>query len=238
MRLLRGFWKLLVGIKDGLVLLLMLMFFGALFAALSINPSPSVPSSGALLVDLDGSLVEQPADIDPLSFISGSTPATREYRLRDVVHGLAAAAKDDRAKAVVLDLDGFAGGGQATIAEAARAIDKVRAAGKPVLAYATGYTDDGYQLAAHASEIWLDPFGAVLLTGPGGSQLYYKGLLDKLGVATKVYRVGEFKSAVEPFTRTDQSPDAREANQALANSLWARWLGAVQQARPEARLAG
>lgn len=237
MRLLRGFWKLLVGIKDGLVLLFMLIFFGALFAALSINPSPSVPSSGALLVDLDGSLVEQPADIDPLSFISGSSPATREYRLRDVVRGLEAAASDSRAKAVVLDLDGFAGGGQATIAEAARAIDKVRAAGKPVLAYATGYTDDGYQLAAHASEIWLDPFGAVLLTGPGGSQLYYKGLLDKLGVATKVYRVGEFKSAVEPFTRTDQSPEAREANQALANSLWASWLGAVQQARPQARLA-
>jgi protease-4 len=237
MRLLRGFWKLLVGIKDGLVLIVMLLFFGLLFAALSMSPNPSIPSSGALLVDLDGALVEQPADADPLMLISGNTPGAREYRLRDVVRALEAAARDSRAKAVVLDLDGFTGGGQATIAEAARAVDKVRASGKTVLAYATGYTDDGYQLAAHASEIWLDPFGAVLLTGPGGSRLYYKGFLDKLGVATKVYRVGQFKSAVEPFTRTDQSPEAREANQALANALWSTWLADVRQARPKARVA-
>lgn len=237
MRLVRGFWRLLVGIKDGLVLLMMLLFFGLLFAALSMKPNPSMPSSGALLVDLDGSLVEQPADADPLSLVSGSTPAAREYRLRDLIRSLEAAASDSRAKAVVLDLDGFAGGGQATIAEAARALDKVRAAGKPVLAYAGGYTDDGYLLASHASEVWLDPFGAVLLTGPGGSNLYYKGLLDKLGVAPKVYRVGEFKSAVEPFTRSDQSPEAREANQALANALWTTWLGDVAKARPKARVA-
>lgn len=236
MRLIRGFWKLLVGIKDGLVLLAMLIFFGLLFAALSLSPSPSVPGTGALLIDLDGSLVEQPAEADPLSLVSGAAPGTREYRLRDVIRGLEAAATDSRAKAVVLDLDGFAGGGQATIAAAARAVDKVRASGKTVLAYATGYTDDGYQLAAHASEIWLDPYGAVLLTGPGGSRLYYKGLLDKLGVTAKVYRVGEFKSAVEPFMRTDQSPEAREANQALANALWASWLGDVQRVRPAARL--
>jgi protease-4 len=77
----------------------------------------------------------------------------------------------------------------------------------------------------------------VLITGPGGSRLYYKGLLDKLGVIAKVYRVGEFKSAVEPFTRTDQSPEAREANQALADSLWESWRQDVARARPSARLA-
>lgn len=237
MRLLRGFWKLLVGIKDGLVLLLMLLFFGALFAALSVRPNPSVPSSGALLVDLDGTLVEQPHDTNPLSLVSGGTPGTREYRLRDLVRGLDAAAKDERVKAVVLDLDGFLGGGEATIAAAAKAVDRVRASGKPVLAFATGYTDETYLLAAHASEVWLNPFGAVLLTGPGGSQLYYKGLLDKLGVTAKIYRVGEFKSAVEPFIRTDQSPEAREANQALANALWGSWLADVHRVRPRARIA-
>ena len=236
MRLIRGFWKLLVGIKDGLVLLFMLLFFAGLFAALSMSPSPSVPSSGALLIALDGALVEQPAEADPLSLVSGAAPGINEYRLRDVVRALEAAATDSRAKAVVLDLDRFAGGGQATIAAAARAVDKVRASGKTVLAYATGYTDEGYQLAAHASEVWLDPYGAVLLTGPGGSRLYYKGLLDKLGVSTKVYRVGEFKSAVEPFIRTDQSPEARAANQALADALWASWLADVRRVRPAARI--
>ncbi|PTQ10933.1 signal peptide peptidase SppA [Sphingomonas oleivorans] len=237
MRVLRGVWKLLVGIKDGLVLVMMLLFFGLLFAALSATPNPSVPASGALLLKFDGALVEQPADADPLSLLSGSSPEQREYRLRDVTRSLRAAATDARVKAVVLDLDGFAGGRPATIDEAAQAVDIVRRAGKPVLAYATGYSDDGYQLAAHASEIWLDPFGAVLISGPGGSQLYYKGLLDKLGVETKVYRVGQFKSAVEPFTRTDQSPEARAANQALADSLWASWRQGVATARPQARLA-
>ena len=85
----------------------------------------------------------------------------------------------------------------------------MRASGKPVLAYATGYTDGGYLLAANASEIWVDPMGGTLFTGPGGSQLYYKGLIDKLGVNAHVYKVGKFKSAVEPYTRADQSPEAR-----------------------------
>ncbi|SNT17319.1 protease-4 [Sphingomonas laterariae] len=237
MRLLRGFWKILVGVKDALVLLFMLIFFGGLYALLSVTPKPIAESTGALVLDLDGTLVEQPAQTDTLGAIAGGGPATREYRLRDMVRALEAAAKDSGIKAVVLDLDSFAGGGQATLAAAAKALDTVRAANKPVLAYATGYTDDSYQLAAHASEVWLNPFGAVLLTGPGGSNLYYKGLLDKIGVETKVYRVGEFKSAIEPYTRTEQSPEARAANQALADSLWATWQADVLRARPRARLA-
>jgi protease-4 len=237
MRLLRGIWKLLVGVKDFLVLIFMLIFFIALYAALSMRPNPAVPSSGALLVRLDGAIVEQPREVDPITMALGGSPATREYRLRDVVRGIRVAAADKRVKAVVLDLDRFAGGGQAALATLGAAIDEVRRAGKPVLAYATGYDDDAYLLAAHASEVWLEPLGTVLITGPGGSRLYYKGLLDKLGVIAKIYRVGEFKSAVEPFTRTDQSPEAREANQALADSLWESWRQDVARARPSARLA-
>ena len=71
------------------------------------------------------------------------------------------------------------------------------------------------QLAAAASEIWLNPLGAVLIAGPGGSNLYYKGLLDKLGVTANVYRVGTYKSAVEPFMRNDMSPEAQAERQAL-----------------------
>ncbi len=237
MKLLRGLWKLLVGVKDALVLLAMLIFFSALFFALSVKPNDAVPGSGALVLDLKGALVEQPSDTDTLSLISGNGGITREHRLRDVERALASAALSGNVKAIVLDLDAFTGGSQATIAAAARAIDTARASGKPVLAYATGYTDDSYMLAAHATEVWLNPFGAVLLTGPGGSQLYYKGLLDKLGITTKIYRVGEFKSAVEPYIRSDQSPAARAANQALADALWASWRSNVQAARPKAVLA-
>lgn len=232
MRLLRAIWKILVGVKDALVLIFLLIFFGGLYAALSIAPKPAVAESGALVIDLAGVLVEQPAQPGTFETLAGGGPAQREYRLRDIVRSLRAAAGDSSIKAVVLDLDSFAGGGQATIAAAADALDQVRAANKPVLAYATGYTDDGYLLAAHATEIWLDPYGAVLLAGPGGSRLYYKGLLDKIGVEAKVYRVGQFKSAVEPFTRTDQSAEAREANQALADAMWTSWQADVRRARP------
>jgi protease-4 len=171
----------------------------------------------------------------PFASIAGAAPVTREYRLRDVVRAVRGAATDASVKAVVLDLDRFLGGGQAALATLGEAMDAVRRANKPVLVYATGYTDDSYQLAAHASEVWLNPVGAVLLTGPGGSQLFFKGLLDKAGVTPKIYRVGEFKSAVEPFTRTEQSPEARAANQALADALWATWQDDVRRARPKAR---
>ena len=236
MKLVRGAWKVLVGVKDMLVLLFMLLFFGLLFVALSASPNPAAVSAGALVLDLDGSIVEQPAETDPLAAFAGGE-VTTESRLRDVVHALETAATDDRIKTVVLDLDRFAGGGQVALADVGAALDKVRAAKKPVLAYATGYSDDAYQLAAHASEVWLNPMGLALFTGPGGSRLYYKGLIDKLGVTTHVYKVGTYKSAVEPYIRADQSPEAREANAALASALWAGWLAEVKKARPQAKIA-
>jgi protease-4 len=237
MRFVRGVWRVLVGVKDALVLLLLLLFFGLLFAAMMSSPNPKTSGGGALVLDLDGSIVEQPSQTSALAMLSGNTASAREYRLRDIVRALQAAAGDGSVKAVVLDLDNFTGGGQATMSSVGEAIDRVRAGGKPVLAYANGYTDDAYQLAAHASEIWLDPLGAVLLTGPGRSQLYYKGLLDKVGITPKVFRVGEFKSAVEPYTRTGMSPEAREATQGVANALWSSWQAEVSRARPKARLA-
>ncbi|WP_420142307.1 signal peptide peptidase SppA [Sphingomonas sp.] len=237
MGVMRGLWRLLVGVKDALVLLLLLLFFFLLYAALSVRPNPTLPASGALLLRLNGAIVEQPEDADPLALLSGNGPATREYRLRDVVRAIEVATSDTSIKAIVLDLDRFTGGGQAALATVGDALDKARRAGKPVLAYATGYADDGYLLAAHASEVWLDPLGAVLIQGPGGPRLYYKGLLDKLGVTANVYRVGTYKSAVEPYIRSDQSPEARAANQALADALLATWMDDVGRARPKAKLA-
>lgn len=238
MAFVKGVWRILVAIKDGLVLLFLLAFFGALYAALSWSPKPvQSVSAGALLLDLDGSIVEQPAEVSTTALLAGSGGDTREYRLSDVVAALDAARSDAKVKAVVLNLDGFVGGGQVTLARVGKALDAVRAAKKPVLAYATLYSDDSYQLAAHASEVWSDPLGGVALLGRGGSNLYYKGLIDKLGVNTHVYRVGTYKSFVEPFIRTDQSPEARQANQTLAAALWQDWQDDVTKARPKARVA-
>jgi protease-4 len=228
-------WKLLVGIKDGLVLLFMLLFFVLLYAAMSERPTLGAGDRGALLLDLDGPIVEQPRQATASEVLSGRG-GPREYRLRDVVHALETAASDDRVKAVVLDLDIFSGGGQATLSSAGEALDQVRKAGKPVLAFATAYDDDSYQLASHASELWLDPMGGVLVTGPGGANLYMKGLLDKLGVTANVYKAGTYKAAVEPFTRTDMSPEAREALTAVYGSMWESWQQEVRRARPKAQL--
>ena len=235
MKLVKGAWKLLVGIKDGLVLIFMLLFFGLIFAALSARPNTTI-TDGALVIALNGTLSEQPAEADPFAALAGGD-VPQQYRVRDVVRALDKAATDDRVKAVVLDLDRFMGGYPADVAVVGEAIRRVRDADKPVLAYATGYADSAYALAANASEIWTNPFGGVLIAGPGGSQLYYKGLIDQLGINAKVYRVGTYKAAVEPFTRADQSPEAREANQALYGSIFETWRTNVMQARPKAQIA-
>lgn len=237
MRLVRGAWKLLVGIKDALVLIAMLLFFGLLFAALNARPSPASIHDGALDLDLNGTIVEQPRELSPFQLASGGKDMPREYRLRDVVRAIDAAKDDSRVKAVVLDLDHFGGGYPEAISEVADALGRVRASGKPVLAYATAYTDSGYRLAAEASEIWMNPMGGSLFMGPGGSQLYYKGLIDKLGVNVHVYRVGKFKSYVEPYTRADSSPEAKQADQQLYGAIFDQWRDGVQKARPKAQLA-
>jgi len=235
-KLVRGAWRILVGIKDALVLIAMLIFFGLLFGALSAKPGPTVIRDGALVLRLDGQIVEQPAEADAFAALGGSAPL-REYRLRDLVRALDKAKDDDRVKAVVLDLDSFGGGYPAAVDEVANALRRVRDAKKPVLAYATAYTDSGYRLAANASEIWMSPMGGTLFMGPGGSQLYYKGLIDKLGVNAHVYRVGKYKSYVEPYTRADASPEAKEESQKLYGVLFAQWQEAVAKARPKAKFA-
>src|SRR6476620_11530803 len=165
MKFVRAVWKLLVGVKDALVLLFMLLFFGFLYAGLSARPVPVKP--GVLDLALQGNVVEQPAEARWSDVAGGSR--TQQFRLRELIAALDAAKGDDRVKAVALDLDSFTGGGQTAMTDLADAIRGVRTSGKPVIAYATGYTNDSYQLAAAASEVWLNPLGEVVVTGPGST---------------------------------------------------------------------
>ena len=230
-------WKVLVGVKDGLVLLFMLLFFVALFGILSARPSPGAVQDGALLIALSGRVVEEKSALDPIeALLSGSAPV-EEYRARDLVRALDAAATDPRISAVVLDMTTFMGGGQVHLTEIGEAMDRVRKAKKPVLTYALGYTDDQMLLAAHASEVWLDPQGLALVTGPGGANLYFADLLQKVGVNARIYRAGTFKSAVEPYARNAMSDEARENIGGVYGALWAEWQANVKKARPKAQLA-
>jgi protease-4 len=232
MKFVRAIWKLLVGIKDALVLAAMLLFFGLLYAGLSAKPAPI--KDGVLAFDLKGAVVEQPSK-PGFSEIAGGV-RIHEYRLRDVVAALDSARDDGRVKAVALDLERFTGGGQSAMTDVADAVRRLRASGKPVLAYAAAYGDDSYLVASAASEVWLDPLGAVAIAGPGGNNLYYKGLLDKLGITANVYRVGTYKAAVEPYTRSDMSPEAKENAQALGGAMLESWRQEVLKNRPNAKI--
>ena len=233
MRFARAIWKLLVGVKDALVLLFMLLFFGLLYVGLSIRPEPV--GDGVLAFDLDGVVVEQPSRAEWTELATGSQ-RIEQYRLRDLVTALEEAKDDDRVKVVALDLEGFLGGGQTAMSTLSDAIRDVRDAGKPVIAYSVGYTDDSYQLAAAATEVWLNPLGLVAIAGPGGQNLYFDDFLEKLGITAHVYRVGTHKAAVEPFIRNDMSQEAEQNAQALGQALLQTWLDDVGKARPKAKL--
>lgn len=237
MKFARSAWKLLVAVKDALVLLFLLLFFWALYAVLTLRPAPGMVRDGALYLVLDGPVVEERSHIDPLSLLTSGEKPRREYRERDIARAIEQAATDSRIKVIVLDLEKFAGGRQVHLSHIGAAMDKARAAKKPVLVRAVMYQDDGVQLAAHASEVWVDPIGGAIVTGPGGTNLYYKALLDRLKVKAHVFKVGTYKSAVEPYIRDDASPEAKEALNAVYKALWDSWQAEVKKARPKANLA-
>lgn len=236
MAIVRGFWHVLVGIKDLLVLILLLLFFIALWSALSSRAPLKVPGGSALVLSMDGAIVDQAAERSPLQAITGSDIGSQR-EVRDYIRAIDTAAGDSRIKALVIDLDTFVGAGQANLQSIGSALQRFKKAGKPINAYATAYTDDGYYLASQANQVWLNPLGGVLLTGPGGSNLYFKAALEKLSIDVNVFKVGTYKAAVEPFTRGDSSPEARAANQALYDTLWASWLTDVRAARPAGDVA-
>ncbi|MFM5932003.1 MAG: signal peptide peptidase SppA [Novosphingobium sp.] len=232
----RKLWRVLVAIKDGLALLFLLLFFLGLYAVLSGRPTASQVRDGALLLKLDGTIVEEPQAIDPISALTSASLPAKEYRARDLVRAIDAAAGDERVKAVVLDLSRFSGGGLVNMMEVAAALDRVKAAKKPVLVHAFGYADDGLMLAAHASEVWVDPMGGAFVMGPGGENLYYAGLLERFKVTPHVYRVGTYKDFVEPYLRNDMSPEAKAARTALVSTIFDQWKADVTKARPQMKL--
>jgi protease-4 len=233
MQFLKSVWGFLVGVKDALVLLFMLLLFGALWASFSMRtPMAKVPDGAALNIEMDGLLVDQATDPTPLALLGGEE-IVGEIETRMLVQTIDRAAEDPAIARITLDLDRFMGGGLANLESVGAALARFRAKNKTVETWATAYSDDSYYLASHASSIGLDPMGAVVLTGPGGSNLYFKDALDKLKVNVEVFRVGTYKSFVEPFTRTGASPEAKAADQVLADDLWSSWRSGVQRQRQE-----
>jgi len=232
----KNVWKLLVGIKDGMVLVAMLLFFMVLCAVLTARAPETHERSGALLIRLNGALVEEKSDADPVGALLSGGGVASETRERDVLRALRGAVDDNNVKAVVIDLSRFAGGGLVHLEEVGAAMDAVRAAHKPVLVYGFALEDGGTLLAAHASDAWIDPMGGAFLPGPGGYRLYYGALLDRLKITAHIFRVGTYKDYVEPYFRNGPSEPSRAASKALYDTIWANLKDNIARARPHAKI--
>jgi protease-4 len=223
---------------DGLRRFVIDVLFLALLVALAVavwNLRARVPDGAALLVRPQGVIVEQLSEPNPVqSYVAGSAGAgavVRETLLKDLLDALRAARDDRRIKAVLLDLDDLAGAGLTKLRDLGAALDDFRKSGKKVVAYADVYVQSRYYLAARADEVYLHPDGLVFLQGYGSWRSYYKDGLDRLGVEVHVFRVGQYKSAVEPWIRNDMSPDAKQMTRDFYGDLWRIWLADTAAAR-------
>ncbi len=209
---------------------LLVFVYILLASAFAEKPVIIVPEKAALLFAPRGVLVEKRRDPTINDLADGASIA-REVVLRDAVRALAAAKDDTRIAALVLDLDDFLGGGPAALHRLAAAIEDFKGSGKPVFAIGDSYSQAQYLLAAHADKLWMNPMGSVDITGYAIYVPHFASALKKLGAKVHVFRVGTYKSAVEPFIRDDMSAAAKEANRAFLNLLWDRYIDEVTRLR-------
>jgi len=229
--LLRAIWYGLNTLRRILHLILLLALFAVLLAGVVGQPM-AVPASAALVINPSGTLVEQ-LEGSPLdrALADLNNEAPPQTLVREVTDSLDRAVTDERIKAVVLDLDGLQGGGLAKLQTIGDKIQKVRDAGKKVIAIGSGYTRDQYYLASRADEVIMHELGLVYLEGYDYYRMFFRSALEKLQVDLNVFRVGEFKSFVEPFIRDDMSAEDREASQVWLSGLWSAWERDVAAAR-------
>ncbi|MGY6531922.1 signal peptide peptidase SppA [Glycocaulis sp.] len=216
----------------GLIVMILVLFWlvGALFSSDAVR----VGQSGALALDLNGRIVEERTVVTPTSALQsalfGGGPAV-EILLDDVVHGLRLAREDDSVSTIVLDLSRFAGATPASLHTIAAEMTAFRESGKTILAHSGMYGDSSWFLAAHADEVFLHNQGVAMIEGYSSFPVYLRGLLDRLGVTVNIFRVGEFKSAIEPFERADMSEADYEARAYLYGGLWNAYTRAAESAR-------
>ncbi len=233
-RLLRGIWSVAVFLYRALFVLSLIVMIGVAWFALQQRGAAlaQVENNVALAINPVGDLVDT-LDEDPsqrlIDELSGEGPS--QVLVRDLTEALERAASDPRITLAVLKLDEVGAIGAAQAEEIATAVATFRAAGKKVQAWAPYYGQTGYLLAAHADEVSVDPFGGVLIEGYGAFANYFKDALDKLGVTVHVFRVGEYKSAVEPLLRNDMSAEAKQANREWLADLWSEYVKAVSAQR-------
>jgi protease-4 len=225
--ILRFCWGVLDAMRKVLHLLLLLVLV-ALYVSATQPSLPIIPGKAALVIAPQGTLVEEISG-DPISrrisHLLGDFED--ETLLRDVQEALTRAKTDKRIATVVLDLSGLSGGGLGKLRELGASLEEFRKSGKRIVALGEYYEQPQYYLAAHADEIYLDPMGFVLIDGFDRYRTYYREVIDKLLIDVNVFKVGEYKSSPDEFSRSDMSPEEREESRVWLGALWTQFQGDV-----------
>lgn len=228
---LRGVWRALDAFRRVVHLLIMLGVFALIVASLT-RSAPPLPAKAALVLAPSGVIVEQLSG-DPLQQaldeIANARPV--ETSVRDLADAIRAAADDRRVAAIALDLGDLVGAGLPNLQRLARELEAFRATGRKVVAYGDFFLQPQYYLAAFADEVYLHPSGAVFMQGYGRYRMYMREALEKLRVDGHVFKVGEYKSFLEPYTRDDMSAEDRASSREWLDALWSAYRADVERAR-------
>lgn len=225
-------WRVVTIAYAVITLLLILVVPLLLYFALFAGPGVTVEKDVALVWAPVGNLTEQRERAVPQALAQDLLlgPSLQSV-VRDLVMALDRAATDPRIELAFLKLDALGHAQPGQVEDLTAAIERFKQSGKKVIAWSPTYNQTQYRLAAHADKIYLDPLGHVFLQGFGVYRKYFAEAIDKLGIQVNVFRVGEYKSFVEPFIRNDMSPEARAANRAWLESLWQSYREGVAQAQ-------
>lgn len=232
-----GIWN---GLNFGRRLLLNILFLIIIVAVVigisnSGSEEPTIAKNSALILNLTGSLVIQETWVEPAEkFISealGQGQEAPEILVKDLVNVIENAAKDKRIDTIILELDRFGGGGMDKLKEVGEALATFKESGKPIYAIGDYFGRPQYYLASYADNVYVHPMGSLLMEGYTRYGTYFAEALEKLKVSTHVFKVGKFKSAVEPYLRNDMSPEAKLANEAWLNELWRMFKDDVATSR-------
>ncbi len=229
----KGIWKVISFIRITLINLIFLASIAAIYFLYTSaeSPTPAVPTtSSALVLNLSGPIVEQSTYVNPLDSVTGSLfgqEMPKENVLFDVVNTIRQAKDDKTITGLVLSLQDMPETNLTKLRYIAKAINEFKASGKPVFAAGDFYNQSQYYLASYADKIFLAPDGAVMLKGYKAYSLYYKTLLEKLDVSTHIFRVGTYKSAIEPFIRDDMSEPAKQSASRWVGQMWSAYVDDV-----------
>ena len=229
-RFLSFFWNSVTIVRRfvGNLLFLLLVIF--LISILFFDSEEDVPDGAVLILTPQGNIVEQETETMLSSDIFGDA-AKKETLLKDVIDVIDFAKDDDRIQVMVLDLRNMGRAGISKLQDIGTALVRFKSGGKQIIAYGDSFNQQQYLLAVHADRLYLSPMGTILLQGFGLYRKYYKTALEKLKIQFHAFRVGTYKSALEPFLRDSMSDDAKEANLAWLDVLWGDYKRVVSQQR-------